>query len=64
MGAYSEGMMAALEAYGLSVPCPFCGEPIDVEAGSEMAKAAAVYLVERGWAHGACRARRDGSPPA
>ncbi|MHB8488863.1 MAG: ribbon-helix-helix protein, CopG family [Candidatus Dormibacteria bacterium] len=65
LGAYCDGQMDALEAYGLSITCSICGEPIDVEAGSEMAKAAVALLVERGWAHGgACSARRDGRRPA
>ncbi|MGO8686636.1 MAG: hypothetical protein ACLQT7_05530 [Candidatus Dormibacteria bacterium] len=42
--------------------CSVCAQPIEVRAGSEMARAAAAALAELGWVHGgACYAQRYGA---
>jgi hypothetical protein len=49
----------------LNFPCSVCGQPVEVRAGSEIARAAAAHLVERGWVHGGrCYAQRYGPRPA
>ncbi len=58
------GMSDGHHAYSITFPCSGCGQPMEVRAGSAMAKAATDHLVEQGWVHGACYERRFGPPPA
>ncbi|MGA2283630.1 MAG: hypothetical protein ABSH07_08110 [Candidatus Dormibacteria bacterium] len=63
-GAYQRGWRDAAAAYRLTVLCSVCAQPIEVRARSDIARAAAAALAERGWVHGGtCYAQRFGSPP-